>query len=101
VGKWWLLNLNLQFSALDESALAIQKIFVYFKVPNQYPTNMTNSNQTLYKDGLSQLRAKMAIQRIQKSIETRFPVMAEGSKARLIIECLIELSEERKFLAKQ
>jgi hypothetical protein len=62
---------------------------------------MTNSNQTLHKDGLSELRAQMAIQRIQKSIEQRYPVMEEGSKARLIIECLIELTEERKFLAKQ
>jgi hypothetical protein len=60
---------------------------------------MKHANQTRHNDGLTDLRAKMAIQRIQKFIEKRYPVMAPGHKTRLIIECLIELTEERNLIA--
>ena len=72
-----------------------------FYCSNQYPTVMKSSNQPLVKETISEVRAKRAVSRIQKWMEIHYPVLASTSKARLIIECLIEINEENKFLSAQ
>ena len=62
---------------------------------------MKNQHQTLQKESTSELRAKKAIQNIQKWMDKRYPVMASISRSKLILECLIEINEERRFLAQQ
>lgn len=62
---------------------------------------MKNLHQTLQKEGTSELHAEKAIQNIQKLIQTRYPLMASLSRSKMIIECLIELNEEKRFLAQQ
>ena len=62
---------------------------------------MKNQHQTLQKDSTSDVRAKKAIQNIQKWMDKRYPVMASVSRSRLIIECLIEINEEKRYLAQQ
>jgi hypothetical protein len=62
---------------------------------------MKNPNLALQHEGSAELQAKLAIRKIKKMIEEKYPVMASVSKARMIIECLIEVSEERKYLAAQ
>ncbi len=47
----------------------------------------------------SDLRAKTAVQKIQKWVEENYPRLAAVTKAKLIIECLIELKEERRHIA--
>lgn len=51
------------------------------------------------RHGSDEIRAQKAIQRIQKIIEKRYPRLAGSAKTRMIIECLIELSEEKKLVA--
>jgi hypothetical protein len=58
-------------------------------------------NQTLRRKGSEELQAKKAVQRIQTIIEKKYPRLAAAAKTRLIIECLIEFTEERKILAGQ
>lgn len=60
---------------------------------------MKNLNETLQCEGAAELQAKKAIQRIKKMMEEQYPAMASVSKAQMIIECLIEISEERKYMA--
>ena len=60
---------------------------------------MKNPNQTQQHDSIAELQAKKAIERIKKMVEEKYPVMASVSKDRLIIECLIEVGEERRYLA--
>ena len=62
---------------------------------------MKSSNQPLVKETISEVRAKRAVSRIQKWMEIHYPVLASTSKARLIVECLIEINEENKFLSAQ
>lgn len=57
---------------------------------------MNNPNQTHRKE---EFHAKKAAQQIQSWMEKKHPRLANATKTRMIIECLIELSEERKFLA--
>jgi hypothetical protein len=57
---------------------------------------MKNPNQTFHKE---QFQAKKAMHQIQSWIEKKYPGLANSAKTKMIIECLIELSEERKFLA--
>jgi hypothetical protein len=38
------------------------------------------------------------VQQIQTWIEKKYPRLAASAKAKMIIECLIELTEERKVL---
>lgn len=57
---------------------------------------MKNPNQTLHKE---EFHAKKAVQQIQTLIEKRYPQLANSAKTKMIIECLIELSAERKFVA--
>lgn len=57
---------------------------------------MKNPNQTPRKE---EFHAKKAVQQIQSWIEKKYPRIASSAKTKMIIECLIELSEERKFLA--
>lgn len=59
------------------------------------PTAMKNPNQALRKE---ESHAKKAVQQIQFWIEKKYPRLASSAKTKMIIECLIELSEERKFL---
>jgi hypothetical protein len=54
---------------------------------------------TSVRHDAADLQAKKAIHQIQKWIEKKNPRLAAAAKTRLIIECLIELTEERKFLA--
>jgi hypothetical protein len=56
---------------------------------------MKNPNQKLHKE---ESHAKKAVQQIQSWIEKSYPRLASSTKTKMIIECLIELSEERKFL---
>jgi hypothetical protein len=60
---------------------------------------MKNPNQTLQHEGVAELQAKKAIQRIKQMVEDQYPVLPTVSKFKLILECLIEATEERKFLA--
>jgi hypothetical protein len=61
----------------------------------KYPTAMKNPNQTLHNE---EFHAKKAVQQIQTWIEKKYPRLAASAKAKMIIECLIELTEERKVL---
>jgi len=60
---------------------------------------MKNQTTVLPPQASAELRAKKAIQQIQKWIEKRYPKLAGAAKTQMIVECLIELTEERKFLA--
>lgn len=55
---------------------------------------MKNPNQTLRKE---EFQAKKAIQQIQDWIEKKYPRLAASAKTRMIIECLIEITEEKKL----
>jgi hypothetical protein len=57
---------------------------------------MKNPNQTLRKE---EFHAKKAVQQIQTWMEKKYPKLANSAKTKMIIECLIELTEEKKFLA--
>lgn len=59
---------------------------------------MKNPNQTLRSEGIEEFHANKAVQQIQAWIEKKYPKLAASAKARMIIECLIEITEERKFL---
>lgn len=48
-----------------------------------------------------EFQAQKAVQQIQKWIEKKYPRLASSTKTKMIIECLIELTEERKFIAAQ
>jgi hypothetical protein len=61
----------------------------------KYPTAMKSPNQILHKE---EFHAKKAAQQIQTWIEKKYPRLAASAKTRMIIECLIELTEERNFL---
>ena len=63
---------------------------------NPNPTAMKNPNQTLRKE---ESHAKKAVQQIQTWMEKKYPKLANSAKTKMIIECLIELTEEKKFLA--
>lgn len=56
---------------------------------------MKNQSQTLPKE---EFHAKKAAQQIQTWIEKKYPRLAASAKTKMIIECLIELTEERKLL---
>jgi hypothetical protein len=56
---------------------------------------MKNLNQTLHKE---EVQAKKAVQQIQTWIEKKYPRITTSAKTKMIIECLIELTEERKIL---
>jgi len=56
---------------------------------------MKNPNQAPLKE---EFQAKKAVQQIQTWIEKKYPRLAASTKTKMIIECLIELKEERKFL---
>ena len=57
---------------------------------------MKNPNQTPRKE---EFQAKKAVKQIQGWVEKKYPRLAATVKTQMIIECLIELTEERKFLA--
>jgi hypothetical protein len=57
---------------------------------------MKNPNQTPRKE---EFHAKKAVKQIQSWVEKKYPRLAATAKTQIIIECLIELTEERKFLA--
>lgn len=59
---------------------------------------MKNSNPTLRNE---EFHAKKAVQKIQSWIERKYPGLAASAKTKMIIECLIELTEEKKFLEVQ
>lgn len=57
---------------------------------------MKNLNQTPHKE---EFHAKKAVQQIQSWVEKKYPRLAASAKTQMIIECLIELTEERKLQA--
>lgn len=57
---------------------------------------MKDPNQTLRKE---EFQAKKAVQQIQTWMEKKYPRLANAAKTKMIIECLIELTEEKKFSA--
>jgi hypothetical protein len=57
---------------------------------------MKSPNPTLHKE---EVHAKKAVQKIQSWIEKKYPGLAAAAKEKMIAECLIELTEERRFLA--
>ncbi|MFL5788039.1 MAG: hypothetical protein ACJ748_08300 [Flavisolibacter sp.] len=61
---------------------------------------MKNQIKSIGHEGQAELQAKKAIQLIYKRIEDQHPRLAAIAKSRLIVECLIELAEERKFLSR-
>ena len=44
-------------------------------------------------------KARQALQHIQKWFEIYHPGMNTATKARLIVECLIEITEERRIIS--
>lgn len=57
---------------------------------------MKDPNQTLRKE---EFQAKKAVQQIQTWMKKKYPRLASSAKTKMIIECLIELTEEKKFSA--
>jgi hypothetical protein len=57
---------------------------------------MKNPIQVLHKEDS---HAKNAVQQIQTWVEKKYPRLAGSVKTKMIIECLIELREESKFLS--
>ena len=45
--------------------------------------------------------AQKAISQIQKWVGKKYPLLAGSAQAKMIIECLIEVTEEKKFLSAQ
>jgi hypothetical protein len=62
---------------------------------------MKNQQQSLLKDSMSEVRAKRAVRRLQKWMESQYPQITSALRSKLIIECLVEIAEERRFLAQQ
>lgn len=59
---------------------------------------MKNLNHPLHSE---EFHAKKAVQQIQKWIEKKYPRLTAAVKTKMILECLIELSEERKLQGTQ
>ena len=59
---------------------------------------MKNSTPSLQRDS-AEIQARKAIQRIKQWSKQNYPGLATTARARLIMECLIEITEEKKFLA--
>ena len=60
---------------------------------------MKNQTPSVQHGVSAELQAKKAIQQIQKWIEKKYPKLAAAAKTQMIVECLIELTEERRVLA--
>jgi hypothetical protein len=61
----------------------------------KYPTAMKNPN-LLRKE---EFQAKKAVCKIQLWVEKNYPGLATAAKTKMILECLIELTEERKMVS--
>ena len=59
---------------------------------------MKNSSTTLQRD-MAETQARKAIQKIKEWSKQNYPGLAAAARSRIIMECLIELTEEKKFLA--
>lgn len=59
---------------------------------------MKNQSKPLSAESYAEMHAKQAIELITKWVESRYPVLSNVSKSRLITQCLIEVREERKEL---
>lgn len=57
---------------------------------------MKKLNQNPHKE---EFHATKAAKQIQSWIEKKYPRLAASTKKRMIVECLIELTEEKKFLS--
>lgn len=55
-------------------------------------------NQKLFLHS-EESHAQKTVQQIQKWLEEKYPRLTASTKTRILIECLIELSEEKKFQA--
>jgi hypothetical protein len=62
---------------------------------------MKNSVQSFQYESSAQLQARKAIQRIQQWVEEQYPSLTSNHKTKLILECLIEMDAERKYIAAQ
>ncbi len=58
-------------------------------------------NQTLLAASPAEVKAHQAIMAIKKWMNERYPSLSPTTEARVILECMIELNEEKKFLAAQ
>lgn len=57
-------------------------------------------NLNSFRQDLSgEKQAQIAILQIKKWVEQRYPRLAYAAKTKMIMECLIELTEEKNFLA--
>lgn len=64
---------------------------------------MKNSIPSLKRasSNTSEAHVKKAIKRIQSWVQKKYPELGEKSRTKMIMECLLELSEERKLLQLQ
>lgn len=62
---------------------------------------MKNQIPSLRQDLSAERHAQKAVLQIQKWVEKKYPKLAASAKTKMIIECLIELTEERKFIGAQ
>ncbi len=56
-------------------------------------------NQLLTRENKPSRKIKSAIQKIERSADTRFPKLSAATKLQLIMECLLELTEEQYAVA--
>ncbi len=49
----------------------------------------------------AEMHAQKAILQIQKWVEKKYPLLAGSAQAKMIMECLIEVTEEKKLLSAQ
>ncbi len=59
---------------------------------------MKNQIATAQMQTPAQLQAKKAIQSINHLFEKHSPLLSEAAKSKLVVECLIEISVERRLL---
>lgn len=56
-------------------------------------------NPSILQQDTAEMQAQKAIRKIKKWARDRYPGLASSRRARLILECLIELTEEQRLLA--
>ena len=57
---------------------------------------MKNRNRQNSSESYAELHAQLAIGLITKWVEQRYPKISAPTKSRLIIQCLMEVAQERK-----
>jgi hypothetical protein len=62
---------------------------------------MKTPEQLSMQNPYTEQHAKTAIEKIQNWVADRYPTLAEIAKSQIIVECLIEIDEERRFISAQ